>query len=72
MVVAIIAVPVRGMNREVDRDAIPLCEPGRELAHGLNALLMGELMRQRQNDVPAGCRAAPPSGFILGALGRVP
>ena len=56
MIVAIIAVPVRGMNGEVDRYAIALCQPDRVLPHGLNPLLMGELMRQRQNDIPADCR----------------
>src|SRR4051794_40814114 len=39
MIVAIVAVTVRGMDRKIDCDAIPSCEPGRELARSLNALL---------------------------------
>ena len=72
VVIPLIAVTVGSVNREVDRDAVALDESRGKFAHRVESLLVGELMRQRQDDVPARCRAAPSSRFILGALGGVP
>ena len=69
VIIPLIAMPVGRVNGEVDRDAVALDERRGKFAHCVDPLFVGELVRQRQDDVPARCRAAPPSRFILGPLG---
>jgi len=60
VIVAIVAVPRRRVQRKVDNDAIPLYECRRKFPRRREPLLMAKFVRQRQNDVPAGggCRPA--------------
>ena len=72
VVIPLVAMPVGSVDRKVDRDAVPIDQTRGKFAHGADSLLVGELVRQCQDDVPARCRTAPSSRFILGAFGGVP
>jgi hypothetical protein len=72
VVIPLVAVPVGRVDCEVDGDAVAIDEARGKFAHGFDSLLIAELVRQRQNDVPARRRGLPSRRVILGALGRVP
>jgi len=71
MVVPCIAMPVGGMDGEVDGDAVAFHQGCAKFAHRRDTLFVSELVRQRQDDVTAR-GARPARGFVLRAFGGVP